>query len=430
MNSPNRVFVGRLDNLVVLGPDGESLGRVRDVVLTLQDPTSSPRAVGLVIQLLNRRRIFLPMLRIASFSESAVTLVTGNVTVRSFKQHPMEIQVLGEMVDSIVQVRDPEIEDLDGKNVVVTDVEIEQTRSRDWIVSRLAVRRRTGPFSRRGAIHLVEWEFIQGFSNTTVLNNEQDAAALAQRYEDMRPADVASAILSLPQKRRLELASVLDDERLADIVQELPDDDQMELLTALPLARAADVLEAMDPDDAADVLGEMPSHEAESLLSLMNKQDAGTVRRLLTFSPETAGGIMTPEPIILTAQTTVAEALAHVRNPDRSAAVSSLVYVVRPPTQTPTGKYLGVVHTQRLLREPPSTLIGDYIDTDLTALTPEASTESVARYLATYNLVCGPVVDSTGHLLGAVSVDDLLDHLLPENWREAEMAVREVDDDR
>ncbi|MDI5854190.1 hypothetical protein ODY80_20385, partial [Shewanella xiamenensis] len=83
----------------------------------------------------------------------------------------------------------PEIEDLDGKNVVVTDVEIEQTRSRDWIVSRLAVRRRTGPFSRRGAIHLVEWEFIQGFSNTTVLNNEQDAAALAQRYEDMRPAD-------------------------------------------------------------------------------------------------------------------------------------------------------------------------------------------------------------------------------------------------
>lgn len=234
----------------------------------------------------------------------------------------------------------------------------------------------------------------------------------------------------LPQKRRLELASVLDDERLADIVQELPDDDQMELLTALPLARAADVLEAMDPDDAADVLGEMPSHEAESLLSLMDKQDAGTVRRLLTFSPETAGGIMTPEPIILTAQTTVAEALAHVRNPDRSAAVSSLVYVVRPPTQTPTGKYLGVVHTQRLLREPPSTLIGDYIDTDLTALTPEASTESVARYLATYNLVCGPVVDSTGHLLGAVSVDDLLDHLLPENWREAEMAVREVDDDR
>lgn len=331
MSSPNRVFVGRLDNLVVLGPDGESIGRVRDVVLTLQDPTSSPRAVGLVIQLLNRRRIFLPMLRVASFSGSAVTLVTGNVTVRSFKQQPTEIQVLGEMVDSLVQVRDPEIEELDGQQAVVTDVEIEQTRSRDWVVSRLAVRRRTGPFSRRGAVYLVEWEFIRGFSNASVLNNEQDATVLAQRYEDMRPADAASAILNLPQKRRLELATVLDDERLADIVQELPDDDQADLLTALPLSRAADVLEAMDPDDAADVLGEMPDQEAERLLNLMNKQDAGTVRRLLTFSPDTAGGIMTPEPIILNAQTTVAEALAHVCNPELSPALSSLVYVVRPP---------------------------------------------------------------------------------------------------
>ncbi|ALE34304.1 magnesium transporter MgtE N-terminal domain-containing protein [Lawsonella clevelandensis] len=430
MSSPNRVFVGRLDNLVVLGPDGESVGRVRDVVLTLQDPTSFPRAVGLVIQLLNRRRIFLPMLRVASFSGSAVTLVTGNVTVRSFKQQPTEIQVLGEMVDSLVQVRDPEIEELDGKQAVVTDVEIEQTRSRDWVVSRLAVRRRTGPFSRRGAVYLVEWEFIRGFSNASVLNNRQDATVLAHRYEDMRPADAASAILNLPQKRRLELATVLDDERLADIVQELPDDDQTDLLTALPLPRAADVLEAMDPDDAADVLGEMPDQEAERLLNLMNKQDAGTVRRLLTFSPDTAGGIMTPEPIILNAQTTVAEALAHVRNPELSPALSSLVYVVRPPTQTPTGKYLGVVHTQRLLREPPSTLIGDYVDTNLTALTPDASTEAVARYLATYNLVCGPVIDNTGHLLGAVSVDDLLDHLLPEDWREEEMAVREVNDGR
>ena len=430
MSSPNRVFVGRLDNLVVLGPDGESIGRVRDVVLTLQDPTSSPRAVGLVIQLLNRRRIFLPMLRVASFSGSAVTLVTGNVTVRSFKQQPTEIQVLGEMVDSLVQVRDPEIEELDGQQAVVTDVEIEQTRSRDWVVSRLAVRRRTGPFSRRGAVYLVEWEFIRGFSNASVLNNEQDATVLAQRYDDMRPADAASAILNLPQKRRLELATVLDDERLADIVQELPDDDQADLLTALPLSRAADVLEAMDPDDAADVLGEMPDQEAERLLNLMNKQDAGTVRRLLTFSPDTAGGIMTPEPIILNAQTTVAEALAHVCNPELSPALSSLVYVVRPPAQTPTGKYLGVVHTQRLLREPPSTLIGDYVDTNLPALTPEASTEAVARYLATYNLVCGPVIDNVGHLLGAVSVDDLLDHLLPDDWREEEMAVREVSDGR
>ena len=145
------------------------------------------------------------------------------------------------------------------------------------------------------------------------------------------------------------------------------------------------------------------------------------VRRLLRFSPDTAGGIMTPEPVILPAHTTVAEALAHVRNPDLSAALASLVFVVRPPTQTPTGKYLGSVHAQRLLREPPSTLIGDYVDNNLSVLTPNATTEGVARFLATYNLVCAPVVDDGGHLIGAVSVDDLLDHLLPEDWREQEL---------
>lgn len=420
MKAPHRVYTGRLDNLVVLGPDGESVGRVRDVVLNMQIPTA-PRAVGLVVQLLNRRRIFVPMLRIASIEPSSITLITGNLTVRSFKQHPLEMQVLSELVDSTVKITDPNIPELHKVSAVITDVELEETKSRDWIVSRVAVRRRTGPFSRRGAVHIVDWGFVKGVNPQSLTKQDQDAASLAQRYEDLRPADAASALRNLPEKRRIELARVLDDERLADIVQELPDDDQTELLTNLPAPRAADVLEAMDPDDAADLLGELPQQEAEALLKLMDKQDAGMVRRLLSFSPDTAGGMMTPEPVILSAHTTVAEALAHVRNPDLSAALASLVFVVRPPTQTPTGKYLGSVHTQRLLREPPSTLIGDYVDNNLSVLTPNATTEGVARFLATYNLVCAPVVDDGGHLIGAVSVDDLLDHLLPEDWREQEL---------
>ena len=96
-----------------------------------------------------------------------------------------------------------------------------------------------------------------------------------------------------------------------------------------------------------------------------------------------------------------------------------MVFVVRPPTATPTGRYLGCVHLQALLREPPANLVSGIIDTDLPNLTPEVSLAALTRYFAAYNLVCGPVLDEQNHLLGAVTVDDVLDHLLPDDWRES-----------
>src|SRR5690606_37133321 len=140
----------------------------------------------------------------------------------------------------------------------------------------------------------------------------------------------------------------------------------------LEVRRAADVLEAMDPEDADDLLGELPENEAESLLALMDREESEPVRRLLEHSPDTAGGLMTPRPVVLTPATTVAEALARVRNPDLTPALASMVFVVRPPTSTPTGRYLGCVHLQQLLREPPAHLVGGLLDTDLATLRPEA----------------------------------------------------------
>ncbi len=126
---------------------------------------------------------------------------------------------------------------------------------------------------------------------------------------------------------------------------------------------------------------------------------------------------MTSDPVVLTPHTSVAEALARVRDPDLTPALSSMVFVTRPPTATPTGRFMGCVALQRLLREAPAELVGGIVDTDLLTLTPETPLAAVTRYLAAYNLVCGPVVDDQNHLLGAVTVDDLLDHLLPHNWR-------------
>jgi Mg/Co/Ni transporter MgtE len=224
----------------------------------------------------------------------------------------------------------------------------------------------------------------------------------------------------LSAKRRLELANALDDEKLADVLEELPEDDRIEIVAALEDERAADVLEEMDPDDAADLLSELPPEQAEALLSLVEPEDAEDLRRLLTYDDYTAGGMMTPEPVILPPDSTVAEALARVRDPDLSPSLAAQVYVVRPPFETPTGRYLGVAHFQRLLREPPSTLVSAVLDDSLEPIGPEAPLSQVTRYFATYNLVALPVVDENDHLLGAVTVDDVIDHMLPEDWRETD----------
>jgi Mg/Co/Ni transporter MgtE len=417
MASVNRVYAARLAGMAVLGPDGESLGRVRDVVISMSIVRQQPRVLGLVVELLTRRRIFVPILRVTAIEPNAVTLTTGNVSLRRFAQRPGEVLVLGQVLDTRVRVSDPELPQLDAVDVVVVDLAIEQTRMRDWLVTRVAVRshRRLG---RRSTVQVVDWQNVQGLTPSALAMPGQGVAQLLHQFEGQRPIEVADALRDLPAKRRTEVINALDDERVADILQELPEDDQTVLLMQLDTERAADVLEAMDPDDAADLLGVLNPTEAEVLLRRMDPEESEPVRRLLSHSPDTAGGLMTSEPVVLAPDTTVAEALARVRDPDLTPAVASLVFVVRPPTATPTGRYLGCVHLQALLREPPANLVSGIVDTDLPSLTPDTSLGALTRYFAAYNLVCGPVVDEENHLLGAVTVDDVLDHLLPHDWRD------------
>ena len=413
----NRVYAARLAGMVVLGPDGESLGRVRDVVISISIIRQQPRVLGLVVEMTSRRSIFVPMLRLTAIEPNAVTLNTANLSLRQFDQHPGEVLVLGQVLDTRVRVSDPEQKQLADIDVSVIDLGIEQTRTRDWLVTRVAVRslRRLG---LRSTVTVVDWHNVQGLTPSGLAMPGQGVAQLLHQFEGRRPVEVADALRDLPAKRRVEVINALDDERLADVLQELPDDDQTELLMGLDTDRAADVLEAMDPDDAADLLGVLNPTEAELLRRRMDPEDSEPVRRLLSHSPDTAGGLMTSDPVVLAPDTTVAEALARVRNPDLTPALASVVFVVRPTTATPTGHYLGCVHLQALLREPPAHLVSGIVDVNLPALRPESPLGAVTRHLAAYNLVCGPVVDEENHLLGAVTVDDVLDHLLPDDWRE------------
>ncbi|ONI86095.1 magnesium transporter [Saccharothrix sp. ALI-22-I] len=411
MVAVNRVFAAQLAGLPVFGPDGESIGKVRDLVIGLRVDRQPPRVLGLVLELATRRRIFVPMLRVTSIEPNAVTLATGSVNLRQFHQRANEVLVVGELLDARVTLDS-------GTVVVLVDAAMEPTRTRDWRMTRVAVRERTGRLSRRGPVQVLHWEEVSGLSATALAAEPQGAQHLVAVFDTMRAADVALALHSLPVKRRYEVAEALDDERLADVIEEMPEEDQKDMLAHLDDERAADILEAMDPDDAADLLAELPEGEKNRLLELMEPEESAPVKRLLEYSFDTAGGLMTPEPVVLAPDATVAEALAHVRNPDLTPALASMVFVCRAPTATPTGRYLGCVHIQRLLREPPSDLVAGVLDTDLATLSPTASLGDVTRYFAAYNMVCGPVVDESDHLLGAVTVDDVLDHLLPANWRE------------
>ncbi|MFD9208011.1 magnesium transporter MgtE N-terminal domain-containing protein [Streptomyces sioyaensis] len=405
-----RVFVSHLAGSAVFDPNGDPVGRLRDLVALLRVGDRPPRLLGVVVEVISRRRIFVPMTRVTGV-DSGQIVITGVVNMRRFEQRASETLVLGELLDRRVRLVET------GEEVTVLDIGITQLPARrDWEIEKVFVRKGKGRgLRRKGEALTVEWSAVTGFS---LEEHGQGAESLLATFEQLHPADLAGVLHHLSPKRRAEVAAALDDDRLADVLEELPEDDQVEILGKLKDERAADVLEAMDPDDAADLLSELPEEEKERLLALMRPEEAADVRRLMSYEERTAGGLMTTDPIVLRPDATVADALARVRDPDLSPALAAQVYVCRPPDETPTGKYLGLVHFQRLLRDPPFTLVSSIADTDLPALPPDTPLPEVTSYLAAYNMVAAPVVDESGALLGAVTVDDVLDHLLPDDWRE------------
>jgi len=385
------------------------MGKVRDAIVVMRTGNLPARLTGLVVEVPPRRRIFVPMTKVTTIDASQI-IVTGTVNLRRFKQRKNETLVTAELLDRTVALH------VSKERVTILDVGVEQSRSREWLVDQLFVRKTTSGFRRRGESMVVDWNEV---TNMSLPVPDQPAEQLLATMDSLRPADVASMLRELTPKRRTEIARELDDERLADVLEEMTDQNRVEILEALEAERAADILEEMDPDDAADLISELAPERAEDLLERMEPDEADDIRRLLSYDDFSAGGMMTSEPIILAPDETVADALAQIRNADLSPALASQVYVCRQPTETPTGKYLGVCHFQRLLREPPSTLVSAILDTSLEPMRPDTPLSVLTRSFAAYNLVALPVVDSTSSLVGAVTVDDLVDHMLPQGWREA-----------
>jgi CBS domain-containing protein len=391
-----QVFTSRLRGRPLLDSEGVSIGRVRDVVILPSARGEAPRALGLVVTL-QRRRIFVNFGRIAEMSLDGAHLRGGAVDLDRF------IRRTGEILASELYNRHTG----DGP-VVDVAISPSERRADGWEVSALAIAHGRALLPRTTVI--VPWDKHPELFKP---------GALAEQLADLRemnPTDLASAVEGMSTIRRNQLAEVLQDEELADLLEEMPEQDQVRLLDSLGLERRADVVEEMEPDDAADVLAEMPAEQRERLLTAMEASPAAELRRLLRYDAKTAGGLMTSQPLIVAPNVSVAEVLARIRQPEVPVTAAAQVYVCEPPTLTPTGRFLGTVGFQRLLRRPPSAVIGECVQSSH-FVRPELPERELAARMAAYNLIGVAVCDEAGRLLGAVTVDDVLDHLLPADWR-------------
>jgi CBS domain-containing protein len=394
--TPAPVFTSRLSGRRLLDSDGLSIGRVRDVVLLQAVAEDAPRALGLVV-MLQRRQIFVSLGRVAEMSLDGVSLDGSSVDLGRFSRRTGEI-LASELYDKAA-----------GTGVVL-DVGIApaETGRRGWEVTVLAIGQRRGLRRHPGSI--VPWDKYRE------LFDPGGVGSHIAGLRDMHPTDLAGVVESLPAAGRRQLADALQDEELADVLQEMSEDDQIFFLAGLGIERIADVIEQMEPDDAVDLLAAMPAAERGQLLDAMPRDRAADLRRLLSYDAATAGGLMTSQPLIVTPDVPVAEVLARIRQPTRGVTEAAQIYVCEPPANTPTGRYLGTVGFQRLLREPPSVQVGQCIE-DSSFVRPALSEREVATRLAAYNLVGVAVCDDAGRLVGAVTVDDVVDRLLPANWR-------------
>ncbi len=395
------IYAFRVMRLPLLDAGGATIGRLDDVVVVAGRTASAPRVLGFVATS-QRRRIFVNANRVATLDNSGARLRSWDVDFHPFKAKEGERLLKVHVIDKAVG------------DEVVSDVALrlrDAGRGDGWEVAKVRLARRS-TLRRRPTYRLVDWNAVPAlFAATT------EAAAEAARLRDMHPSDVAGVVRALPITQRRQLAEAMDDERLADLLEELPEAEQLRLIEGLDMERLLNVLDEMEYDDLADLLAEMPGEQRTRILDEMDEDDAAVMRQLLSYQPGTAGALMTPEVIILGPNSTVAEALAHVRNPEWLVSIAAQVFVTNPPFRAPTGRYLGVVHIQRLLREPPSMELGRCLEQEPT-ITPEANDREVAEMLASYNMMAMGVCDSAGRLLGAITVDDVLDRTLPADWRQ------------
>jgi magnesium transporter len=405
------MYLSDLIGLPVRDSAGAPLARLLDLIIRPDFVEPYPPVTGLVARL-RRRAFFIPWDQVARADEVGITLNSATVSLEPFRRREGEVLLVRDVLDKqlvdvegrrVVRANDLQITLRDGKlGIVAVDV------SQRAIVRRLLPRRWRQGAETRALIDWTDLEIFAGQLPTVKLKVPHD------RLARLHPVDIARIIDALSYRQGAEIVESLDLETAADTLEEMSPARQADILEGMDEERAADILDEMEPDDAADLLADLSEQKAESLLDKMDPEQAEDVRDLMAYEEDTAGGIMTPEMVMVPVELSVGEAMRYLRERAEMPELIYYVYVVDSLTE---GRLLGVLSLRDLLLADPAADVSSVMETDLQTARPDDEARDVARIIAEYNLLALPVTDDQGHLLGVVTVDDAMELLLPEGWR-------------
>jgi len=455
------IFLSTLLRQSIYDIEGRRLGVLHDVCVTLDE--AFPVVTALVVRspLGNSLNdMIIPWYQVNSLEESKIHLVVKQPHIASYTPHSDELLLRRDILDK-------QIVDTQGFRVVkVNDLKLAQIKktvrlvgvdiSLSGLLRRLGILAPVETLSRVLPIRLAErtitWNYvepIQVVKSGTVTGPLTAALAGAgaatsigvsgvvpkvqlnvshTKLADLRPADIADILEQLDVEDAGAMLDRLDAETAADALNEVESTLQYELLSELDPERASDLLEILPPDDAADILADIPAEEVERLLSLMPAYEAQPIRDLLRYGAETAGGIMTTEVLSLSQELTIEEALVYLRQHSAHLEMIYYLYIVD------SDKHLvGVVSLRELVVAEPTTRLQDLMDRDVLKVTTDTDQEEVARLISKYDLLGVPVVDSENHLVGLITVDDVIDVLHEEQAEDfseiAGATVEELEDE-
>ncbi|HEV3169076.1 MAG TPA: CBS domain-containing protein [Actinocrinis sp.] len=391
---------------------GESLGRVTDVIVRLRG-ADYPPVIGLVAKV-NRRQVFIPIAQAASFDGAVLKLASAKVDLRHFERRDGEVllraDVLGHRLIDVHAVRFVRARDLDLAQY-----------GDGWVLRSVDVRRPGRLGSALGRRHAgrtsLDWAVFEPLIGHTLSASARGSAA---RIGRLKPAQIADLLENASKQEQQEILDHVhaDPELEADVFEELAEDRAARLLDARTDGEIAAVLARMRADDAADAIGELPQRRRQPVLDLLPAGQRTKVLTLMGFNPGSAGGLMGVDFIAMPAATSVGQALSAVRaartlQPEALTSVQVL---------DESGRLRGVATLVALVQAEPNASLAEVCDTDPVRVGPDTDMVDVAVLMADHNLITVPVVDGGDHPLGVITVDDILEATLPQDWRRREPA--------
>jgi CBS domain-containing protein/sporulation protein YlmC with PRC-barrel domain len=417
---PDVIHVSSVAGSPLLDSAGERLGRVEDVIVRMDDAGAPPPVVGLKARI-GGREMFVPISRVEQFGPDVVRTSTTKLNLAQFERRPAEIVLRADVLDrSLINVTTARL-------VSASEVELVRDEQGVWRVAgidpslrprlwRLLPRRFRGHDSEHR--QFIAWTDLEPFVGHVPSSRLKLAA---RRLVRLHPAQIADLVEAASHEEGEEILEAVgeDKELEADVFEELDDEHQVEFLRERSDKEAAAVLARMASDDAADLLLELDQDRRLPVLNQLPPAKQRKIRSLLGYNPSTAGGLMNPDFVSLPTDANVKQARERIRRSDLGDQQLAIVCVVDH-----SGQLIGAVSLPELLRADEQQQLGELVETPIPTVAAEADLPEVAMVMTDYNLIAMPVVDADGKPVGIIGVDDVLEQLLPEEWRRRAGASR------